>query len=253
MPGLPGSNPKKDLKLFKELFSNQNYKPDQLKIYPLQIMEGTPLSLQFKRGEFKIYDKEIMVDLLCKMKSEVPEYCRIMRVLRQFHPDTITAGKINTNIRVDIKEEMKKKGLKCRCIRCREIGLAKKTALEKPKLNVMEYKASDGKEFFLSFESDDYLLGICRARIPSKPFRKEITKDTLIIRELHVYGKQVIIDEDSKHTQHKGLGKKLMKKAEEIAKKNECNKIVIISGIGVKEYYKKLGYKKDGQYVSKKT
>ena len=109
-----------------------------------------------------------------------------------------------------------------------------------------------GKEFFLSFESDDYLLGICRARIPSKPFRKEITKDTLIIRELHVYGKQVIIDDDSNQIQHQGLGKKLMEKAEDIAKENKCDKIVIISGVGVREYYKKIGYKEDGPYVSKK-
>ena len=251
MPGLPGSNPKKDLKLFKELFSNQEYKPDQLKIYPLQVMNDTPLSLQLKKGEFKLYDKEVMVELLCKIKSEVPEYCRIMRVLRQFHPDTITKGKINTNLRVDLKIEMKKRGLRCRCIRCREIGFAKKAVLKKPKLTIMEYGASDGREFFLNFESDDSLLGICRARIPDKPFRKEITKNTLIIRELHVYGKQVIIDDDSNHTQHKGLGKELMSKAEEIAKKNKCNKIVIISGVGVKEYYRKLGYIKEGPYMSK--
>ena len=173
MPGLPGSNPKKDLKLFKKLFSNQEYKPDQLKIYPLQVMNDTPLSLQLKKGEFKLYDKEVMVELLCKIKSEVPEYCRIMRVLRQFHPDTITKGKINTNLRVDLKIEMKKRGLRCRCIRCREIGFAKKTVLKKPKLKIMEYDASDGKEFFLNFESDNYLLGICRARIPSKPFRND--------------------------------------------------------------------------------
>ena len=251
MPGLPSSNPKKDIKLFKELFSNQNYKPDQLKIYPLQVIEGTPLSLQIKKGKFKLYKKEVMVDLLCKIKSEVPEYCRIMRVLRQFHPDTITTGKINTNLRVDIKKEMEERGLKCRCIRCREIGFAKKTTLEEPKLKIIEYDASDGKEFFLSFESDDCLLGLCRARLPSTPFRKEITKKSLIIRELHVYGKQVDIDNESKHTQHKGLGKKLMAKTEEIAKENNCDKIIVISGIGVKEYYKKLGYKEDGPYVSK--
>ena len=214
-------------------------------------MKDTPLALQLKKGKFKLYKKEVMVDLLCRIKAEVPEYCRIMRVLRQFHPDTITTGKINTNLRVDLKIEMKKRGLKCRCIRCREIGFAKKTVLKKPKLKIMEYDASDGKEFFLNFESDDYLLGICRARIPSNPFRKEITKSSFIIRELHVYGKQVIIDDNSKHTQHKGLGKELMKKAEKIAKKNKCNKIVIISGIGVREYYKKLGYKKDGPYMSK--
>jgi len=254
MPGLPGSNIKKDLKLFKELFKNQDFKPDQLKIYPLQIMKDTPMEVQYNRGEFELYDEEDLLDLVCHMKSEVPEYCRIMRVLRQFNPKSIRDGKIRTDIRVYLEEKMKKMGLKCRCIRCREIGFAKKKIIENPKLKIMKYDASGGKEFFLSFESEDYLLGLCRARIPYKPHRKEIKDDkTIIVRELHVYGQQIALEDESKNeAQHKGLGKKLMLEVEKIAKENNCEKIIVISGVGVKEYYRdQLGYKDDGPYVSK--
>jgi elongator complex protein 3 len=150
-------------------------------------------------------------------------------------------------------EKMKDMGLKCRCIRCREVGFAKEPVTEKPKLKILKYDSSGGKEFFLSYESQDYLMGLCRLRIPYKPHRKEITDKTLIVRELHVYGQQIPLENDSKEeSQHKGLGKKLMLKAEEIAKENNCNKIVVISGVGVKEYYRNfLDYKDDGPYVSK--
>ena len=253
MPGLPGSNPEKDLKLFKEVFSNPAYKPDQLKIYPLQIMKDTPMEKQYIAGQFKLYDEQEMTDLLCRMKAVVPPYVRIMRVMRQFHINSITAGKFKSNTRANLEKRMAELGLKCKCIRCREIGLSKTLDLETPELIVNEYELSSGKEYFISFETKEHLFGLCRARIPSNPFRKEITNKTLIIRELHVYGQQVSLESDETgEAQHKGLGKKLMLKAEEIAKQNGCEKIVVISGVGVKEYYKtKFGYSDDGPYVSK--
>ena len=146
---------------------------------------------------------------------------------------------------------MKKNGTKCECIRCREIKNNKVT-WENVKLNRIDYNSSDGKEIFLSFDDDSNLLGFLRLRIPSNEiFREEITSDSGIVREMHVYGEAAKIGEEGK-IQHKGLGKKLLIKAEEIAK-NEFNKnkMVIISGIGVKEYFYKLGYEKDGVYVSK--
>ena len=117
----------------------------------------------------------------------------------------------------------------------------------------MEYEASNGKEFFLSYEKKDYLLGLCRARIPYKPHRKEITTKTLIVRELHVYGQQVPLEDNlKKESQHQGLGQKLMLRVEDIAKNNNCDKMVVISGVGVKQYYREpLNYKDDGPYVSK--
>tara|TARA_Y100000310_G_C20387677_1_gene671248 strand:- start:72 stop:743 length:672 start_codon:yes stop_codon:yes gene_type:complete len=216
-------------------------------------MEDTPMEQQYIAGKFKLYEEQEMTDLLCKMKAAVPSYARIMRVMRQFHVNSITAGKFKSNTRVNLEKRMAELGLKCRCIRCREIGLSKALDLEKPELLVDEYESSSGKEYFISFETKHHLFGLCRARIPSKPFRKEITSKSLIIRELHVYGQQVSLESDEAgEAQHKGLGKKLMLKAEEIAKQNSCEKIVVISGVGVKEYYRnKFGYSDDGPYVSK--
>jgi len=251
MPGLPGSSLRKDLRLFKKLFSNSDFKPDQLKIYPLQIIENTPLEKDYLSGKFKVYKENEMTDLLCKIKSHVPEYCRIMRIIRQFDSSSISSGDIKSSSRGNLAKRMEEMGLKCKCIRCREIGFSNEIKQD-PKLKIKKYKASKGKEFFISFESENCLFGLCRARIPYQPFRKEITKKTLIIRELHVYGKEVRVDNDLEYgTQHKGLGKKLMLQVEEIAKQNDCNKIVVISGVGAREYYKKIGYKQDGNYVSK--
>jgi len=253
MPGLPGSNLKNDLKKFKELFSNPDFKPDQLKMYPLQIMDNTPLDVMHQKGEFELYDESDMLDLICNMKASVPEYCRIMRIMRQFDHRDIKSGKIRSNSRTSLADRMGDMGLKCKCIRCREVGLDKHTEDEKPELKVIEYEASDGKEFFISFESENHLFGLIRLRIPSKPFRKEITDKSLIVREIHVYGKQVGVDSKKEvEAQHKGLGKKLMLKAEEIAKENDLNKIVVISGVGVREYYRKLGYSLEGPYMVKK-
>ncbi|MEM4247001.1 MAG: GNAT family N-acetyltransferase, partial [Candidatus Woesearchaeota archaeon] len=120
-------------------------------------------------------------------------------------------------------------------------------------LNVLEYEASNGREFFIqAINSDNVCFGLCRCRIPFEPWRKEITKQTLLVRELHVYVKETEISEESAAVQHKGLGKQLMQKAEELAKANKCNKIAIISGVGVREYYRKLGYELEGAYMVKK-
>lgn len=250
MFGLPKSNAKKDISSFKEIFENENYKPDALKMYPCRIFPGTPLFELWKKGKYKALTDDEAYDLLVEAKKFVPEYCRIMRIQRDIPGTLNEAGPKKTNIRQILHE----KGVKCRCIRCREPG-ARKISWKDVKLNIKEYEASQGKEIFLSYDDvkNDILLGFCRLRIPFKPFRKEITTKSAGIRELHVYGAAVPIGEEGL-IQHKGLGLELMNKAEEIAKnKFDCNKMLVISGNGVKEYYhNKLNYKKDGVYMSKK-
>ena len=159
------------------------------------------------------------------------------------------AGPGRTNLRQYVDKILEDKKIKCRCIRCREIGRNIKKG--KVKLKVFEYKASKGKEFFISLEDDNSLYGFCRLRFPSEFLRKEITKDSALIRELHVYGELTELGEKGK-VQHKGYGKLLLKKAEEISRKNKKNKIVVISGVGVREYYKKFGYKREDVYMVKK-
>ncbi|MEM2916212.1 MAG: tRNA uridine(34) 5-carboxymethylaminomethyl modification radical SAM/GNAT enzyme Elp3 [Candidatus Woesearchaeota archaeon] len=253
MTGLPGSSPEKDLELFTKLFENPDFRPDQLKIYPCQVMEGTPLAELWKKGEYSAYEEPVLIELLARMKQVIPPYCRVMRMMRQFHPKNVLAGNYKSDLREDAKAWLTARGLKCSCIRCREVGFQKGKVKDDVKINVLEYEASNGREFFIqAVNSDNVCFGLCRCRIPSNPWRPEITKQTLLVRELHIYGKETELNEEAKSVQHRGLGKQLMQKAEELAKANKCSRIAVISGVGVREYYRKLGYELEGEYMVKK-
>lgn len=258
MPGLPFSSRKKDLKSFKEMFKKQEFKPDMLKVYPCLVIKGTELHEMWKRGKYEPLNSLEASELIAEAKKYVPKYCRIMRIQRDIPTTVIEAGVKNSNLRQMVQEELKKKGEKCKCIRCREIGLKKyleEFEEQETKMFHESYKASNGIEEFISIEDkkQEALYGFVRLRIPFNPFRKEISERTGLIRELHVYGNALRIGEkNTKEEQHKGIGKELMKKAEEIAVEKGMEKMVVIAGIGVREYYKNLGYKAEGPYVSKK-
>ncbi|MEK6951473.1 MAG: tRNA uridine(34) 5-carboxymethylaminomethyl modification radical SAM/GNAT enzyme Elp3, partial [Nanoarchaeota archaeon] len=209
MIGLPKTTEEMDINNFKQLFEDENYKPDALKIYPCMVMPGTPLHLQYKKGQFKPLNTEEAASLLLKIKPSIPRYMRVMRILRDI-PTKFTIDGVNiTNFRQYLHELMKKNNIKCNCIRCREPG-NKKINFDKDRLLRYNYDSSGGKEVFLSYEdfSQDILLGFIRLRIPYKPFRPEITNKSAGIREIHVYGNLVPIGEKSeKDAQHHGYGK----------------------------------------------
>ncbi|MBU4502429.1 MAG: tRNA uridine(34) 5-carboxymethylaminomethyl modification radical SAM/GNAT enzyme Elp3, partial [Nanoarchaeota archaeon] len=249
MPGLPGVTLKQDLKALKTLFDNQKFRPDMLKIYPCMVLKGTKLYEEWKKGNYKPLTTEKAAKLIAEFKKYIPEYVRMMRVQRDIPTFMTEAGVDKTNLRQYIEKDMEKKGIKCRCIRCREIGRTKET-IKDYKIKITEYDASWGKEFFIAAEKNNALIGFCRLRFPLKQLRKEITRFSALIRELHVYGESTELGEKGK-TQHKGIGKELLKTAEKIAKENNYSKMVIISGIGARNYYRKLGYKKEGVYMVK--
>ncbi len=260
MPGLYGSSPQNDLEKFKEVFSNPDFRPDMLKIYPCLVIKGTPLYNLWQQGKFEPILTEEAAELIAEFKRFVPKYVRIMRIQRDIPSTFVDGGVKKTNLRQLVSEKLKEKNLKCQCIRCREAGLnsfEKDISFEEPSLCRLDYEASKGQEVFLSFEdkTNDLLYGFCRLRIPGNPFRKEISKTTGLIRELHVYSRALSLGEKpfSEDFQHKGLGKAMILEAEKIAKEEfGCKKMVIISGIGVKEYYRKnFAYQNDGPFVSK--
>ncbi len=189
----------------------------------------------------------------------IPKYCRVIRVQRDIPSDKVVAGIKKSNLRELVEKECESKGIRIREIRYREVGHKLRDRilpdLDSVKLCRLDYDASNGKEIFLSFEDvkNDILIGFLRLRIPFEPFRQEINESTGLIRELHVYGPTVPIGFRMRKTwQHRGFGKVLLKKAERIAKDEfGMKKIVVMSGIGVREYYRKFGYKDDGPYVSK--
>jgi elongator complex protein 3 len=254
MLGLPGVDREKELDGLKELFSNPAFKPDMLKIYPCLVIKGTPLFIQWERGQYKPIETAEAAEIISEFKRFIPKWCRIMRVNRDIPTNATSAGIDRTNLRQYVEKLQKEKGIICNCIRCREIG--RKGWSGNSDIKVTEYEASGGKEFFIAAEDDenDALIGFCRMRFPSEQLREEITPKTAIIRELHVYATAVAVgnkpDQGSK-LQHRGFGKMLMEKAEEVAEKHGMDKMLVISGIGTREYYKKLGYKRDGVYMGK--
>jgi len=248
MPGLPGISVEEDLEGMKQLFSDSDYCPDMLKLYPCMVTKGTKLYQEFEAGKFTPLNADQAAKLIAEFKPFIPEYCRIMRIQRDIPTYQISAGVEMTNLRQYL---FNKFNPKCRCIRCRE-PKGKKIDWDSVDIKVKEYDASKGKEFFISVEDtkNDLLIGFLRLRFPSESLREEITKDSAIVRELHVYGVSTELGQ-SGDVQHKGWGKKLMQKAEELCKEHNKKKIIVISGIGVREYYYKLGYSLEGPYVMK--
>lgn len=262
MPGLPGSNPQKDIESLRQLFENESFRPDMLKIYPTLLIQSADLYQWWLEGRYKPYGVKEMVEIIAEVKRFIPKWVRIMRIQRDIPAKMIVDGVRKSNLRELVLAEVKRQGFSCKCIRCREVGL--KQIKEKIRfrpdgigLNRINYDASEGKEIFLSFDevSCDALVGFLRLRIPSdKAHRPEVmAKDAALIRELHVYGPVVPVGEkEDSSWQHKGFGRALMEEAERIAAEEfDAKKIVVISALGTKEYYRKLGYESDGPYVSK--
>ncbi|MFB0560797.1 MAG: tRNA uridine(34) 5-carboxymethylaminomethyl modification radical SAM/GNAT enzyme Elp3 [Candidatus Lokiarchaeia archaeon] len=263
MPNLPGSNYHRDLEVFKTIFNDPRFKPDSLKIYPCLVLEDTPLYDLYLKGEYTPYQTDEVIKLIAEVKRIIPKWIRIQRIQRDIPSKLIVAGVKNGNLRELVAEELKRRGYKCQCIRCREIGHVlrrNQNLLEKEEISLHKesYSASEGREIFISYENRDrsVLVGFLRLRQPSEyVHRPEIQNcESMIVRELRVYGPLVPIHEKPKNEwQHRGYGKNLISLAEKIAREEyDAKKLLVLSGIGVREYYYKLGYKPDGFYVSKK-
>ena len=256
MPGLPTMTPEEDIADFKKLFEDSQLRPDMLKIYPSLVIENTPLYKEYKQGKYKPYSDEDMIKVLTEAKRNVPKWVRIMRVQREISPNEIIAGPKSGNLRQIVHQNLAKQGLLCKCIRCREAGLSnKKLDVGDIKLNRIDYDSSGGKEVFLSYEDkNESIYGFLRLRKPSvDAHRDEIDQKTCIVREIHVYGKSLRLGEkEDSEIQHSGLGKNLMREAEKISKEEfDAKKIIVISAVGTREYYQKLGYSLYGPYMAK--
>ena len=246
MPNLPGSNLKKDEKMFEELFSNPDFQPDLLKIYPCALLKEAPLYKLWKAGKYKPYTDNQLIDFIKSIKKKIPYYVRIQRITRDIPSQRILVGGAKiSNLRQILAEKIKKENWRCHCIRCREVK-EKYNPEEKVYLFRQDYEASGGKEIFLSFENRNRtkLYSLLRLRITSQ--------NKAIVREIHTYGQLVSVAEKNLAPQHRGFGKKIIKETEKIAKKEfDLNKIAVISGFGARNYFRKLGYKLENTYMIK--
>ena len=260
-----------DIKMFDTVLHGNDYCPDQIKIYPCEVMDWTDIKNDYDNGLHKSYSNknidfkdDLLVNMLINVKERIPKWIRINRLIRDIPEAYIFDGISNTNGRQIIENIMKDIGLKCNCIRCREIK-KKEISIDDSKLEVIKYRASDGDEYFLQYvTSNDDLIGFLRLRLSDNAGIKiqnnkqtvvfDELLNTALIRELHVYGETVSVssNKNSRTHQHIGFGTRLLQSAFDIIQEHGYNRVAVIAGEGVKQYYRKFGFV-DGEYFMIKT
>jgi elongator complex protein 3 len=259
MPGL-FADQARDLRIFKRIFSDEKFKPDMLKIYPCLVIEGSKLHELWQKGEYQPYTTEEAVDLIVNIKKLLPKWVRTMRIQRDIPSPLIEAGVKKSNLGELVYQRLHDENINCQCIRCREVGhqaLSRlKPELDHIKLLKEEYLAGKGQEIFISYEDvkSNIMIGFIRLRIPSDyAHRSEVDDKTALIRELHVYGSMVPLGgKRDESWQHRGYGDGLLSQAEKTASEYyDKKKILITSGVGARNYYRKFGYEKEGPYMAK--
>lgn len=260
MPNLPGSSPEKDRKMFEYVLQSEDLQADQWKIYPCEITPWTVIKKWFDDGSYVPYPDETLIELLMEVKAQVHPWIRLNRVIRDIPSQYILGGMDEPNLRQVICNRMIKAGKPCGCIRCREVKTDDQ-AISVAELIVRKYRANDGDEYFISFETPDLtkICGFARLRISSDPGAGIFPElvGAALVRELHVYGqlvaageknkKLVDADDEVSQAQHIGFGTQLMMKVEEIARANGYKKVAVIAGVGVRNFYRRLGFEVEGE------
>jgi len=254
MLNLYGSSPEIDREMLNEILENEELQIDQIKIYPCAIVPFTKIKELYEKGIYKPYEDKYLFEIIKEFKIKIKEYIRINRIIRDISGHYIIGGYSQqfTSLRQILNKDMEINNWRCKCIRCREIK-GNKINLEEIKLKIIKYKGSDGDEYFISYESEKYIIGFIRLRLNYNYINiLPILIKSALIRELHIYSTLSDVGNNLEISmQHKGYGKELIKIAEEIAKKKGFEKIAIISGTGVRNYYKKQGYKLEDTYMIK--
>ncbi|XP_066553609.1 elongator complex protein 3 isoform X1 [Amia ocellicauda] len=260
MPDLPNVGLERDVEQFIEFFENPAFRPDGMKLYPTLVIRGTGLYELWKTGRYKSYSPSTLVDLVARILALVPPWTRIYRVQRDIPMPLVSSGVEHGNLRELALARMKDMGTECRDVRTREVGIQEIHHKVRPyqvELVRRDYVANGGWETFLSYEDpqQDILIGLLRLRKCSpESFRPELKGGVSIVRELHVYGSVVpVSNRDPSKFQHQGFGMLLMEEAERIAREEHgSGKIAVISGVGTRNYYRKIGYELEGPYMVKK-
>ena len=254
MPNLLGATPDSDREDFARLWGDGAYCPDEIKIYPCQLLKGTKLYDLWREGQYQPYSEATLLDLIADIKTTVPRYCRINRVIRDIPSTYVVAGNKNTSLRQDVQREMQRRGTRCECIRCREVR-KKQVIAESVHLHDLVYHPAHAEEHFLSYDTpDDHLAGFLRLSLPKDTHLTGMSNlaQAAIIREVHVYGQSLALGEErSGVAQHSGLGSQLIEKAEEIAIEAGYDKLAVIAAVGTRAYYAERGYAMGEAYMVK--
>jgi elongator complex protein 3 len=264
MPNLLGATPESDRKDFMRMWDG-GFCPDELKIYPTQLVKEAPLYEFWKQGRYHPYSTDDLVQLISDIKPTIPEYCRVNRVVRDIPSDYIVEGSKRSSLRQDVHAELARRGEHCRCIRCREI---REQAVEIGTLQLKDlvYYPADAEEHFINYSTpEDSLAGYLRLSLPKTGPLKDRNdardalydlipelKEAALIREVHIYGQSLEVGADlAGAAQHSGLGTSLLEKSEEIAKQAGFKNLVVIAAVGTRQYYEKRGFKRARLYMAK--
>ncbi len=259
MPNLLGATPDSDRQDFARLWLEAGRGlgicPDELKIYPTQLLAGTALYRRWQSGEYQPYDMETLVNLVADLKPSIPEYCRLNRVIRDIPSHHVVAGNRRTSLRQDISAELARRGLRCRCIRCREVRSQPVQAGELH-LQDLVYRPAFAVEHFLSYVTPtDRLAGYLRLSLPAPDAPDTGLEDlagAALVREVHVYGQSLAVgSEQEGAAQHSGLGTRLLAEAERLALQAGFLRLAVISAIGTRRYYQARGYNGGSLYMVK--
>jgi elongator complex protein 3 len=254
MPNLLGATPQSDRADFAKLWAD--FCPDEIKIYPNQLLANAELYEYWKRGEFHPYTTQELVDLIADIKPTIPRYCRVNRVIRDIPGNNVVEGNTRTSLRQDIQSEMKKRGTICQCVRCREVR-GKVVEAETLRMDDLIYQAGTAEEHFISFVTpDDGLAGFVRLSLPAKDSALTGMSDldgAALIREVHVYGQSLAVGaEQTGAAQHLGLGTRLLEEADNVARAHGFARMAVISAIGTRHYYLDRGFERGEYYLVKK-
>jgi elongator complex protein 3 len=253
MPNLLGATPQSDREDFARLWND--FCPDEIKIYPNQLLANAELYEYWQRGEFKPYETQELIDLIADIKPTIPRYCRVNRVIRDIPSTNVVEGNRRTSLRQDIHDEMKRRGTVCQCVRCREVK-GKAVSAEALRLEDMVYPAGAAEEHFISYVTpDDKLAGFIRLSLPGKDSPQTGIADlngAALIREVHVYGQSLAVGAEKKGAaQHAGLGTRLLEEAEAVAKAKGYKRMAVISAVGTRGYYLDRGFERGEMYLTK--
>lgn len=255
MPNLLGSTLEMDREDFQRIWDDPGVRPDELKIYPCQLLQDTELYAYWERGEYRPYTTEQLIDLIADLKPSIPPYCRVNRVLRDIPSNNVVEGNKRTSLRQDVQHELKIRGQSCECIRCREVR-GRAIDVEQVWRQDLGYLTLTSEENFLSFITPKgRLAGYLRLSLPNDQSPQLGLADlegAAIVREVHIYGQSLPIGEEQEGAaQHAGLGVQLMEEAEEIARERGFKRIAVISALGTRGYYRRLGYELGHMYMVK--
>jgi len=255
MPNLLGATPESDRVDFQRLWEDGALRPDEIKIYPCQLLANAELYAYWQRGKYTPYTTAQLIDLIADLKPGIPIYCRVNRIIRDIPSTNVVAGNKRTSLRLDVQAELSRRGERCRCIRCREVR-GQTVDPEGLQLGRLEFPAGAGEEHFLSFATgDDRLAGFLRLQLPgaaSPDLGLPDLQAAALVREVHVFGQSLEMGaQQPGAAQHAGLGETLLERAEALARERGYSRMAVISALGTRGYYRRLGYELGESYMMK--